>query len=123
MSEYLADLEEYDSSEAQIKNYERVRNLKKYDPNEFRNNFLELLCKDKNALQNIIDGAYFYINKHSIHKTCPSGDKQCDFCYSADTEFDAKYTLEQTIKKLWLKSYELTPLVDYDGASAEESNE
>lgn len=92
----MSDLED---SETAVQNYERVRNLKKYDPDALRNNFLEVLSNDKDALYAIVEAANFYTNLHSIHDGCPSGDHQCDYCYSGDTEFDAKEGLKDALKK------------------------
>lgn len=115
--------EDCDSSELLVKNYnERVKHIKKYNPEELRMNFLKVLLENNEALYSLVEAANFYANMHSIHDGCPSGDRQCDYCYSGDTEFDTKYGLQETLKKLWLDAYKMTPIEDSDSEDDSHSN-
>ena len=98
-----------------------MSNLKKYDPENFRKSFLEILSKNKKLLQSLVDVANFYANMHPIRDDCPSGNGLCDQCYSEDTECDTNAEMAETLKKIWLAAYNKTQLGS--DSEAEDENE
>jgi hypothetical protein len=99
----------------------RVRYLKRFDPLEFEDTFLEVLANNPDLLRDLITAAHFHANMHDIHDECPSGEQQCDNCYSGDTEADNNALAKNTLKQLWINTYDMTYVYsDGDDASEDE---
>jgi hypothetical protein len=98
--------------ENSAENYERVKKIKKYNKEEFKNNYMNALLNNPKELWTLIETSYFYANKHSIHDRCPSENHECEYCYSSDTEFDTKEFLKDALKKIWLLAYSNTTLLE-----------
>jgi hypothetical protein len=99
----------------------RVKYLKRFDPLEFEDTFLEVLANNPDLLRDLITAANFHANMHDIHDECPSGEQQCDNCYSGDTEAENNSNLKNALKQLWINTYDMTYVYsDGDDASEDE---
>lgn len=61
-------------------------------------NFLEVLTRHPDKLDDIVKAGRFYLKKHDIHAGCPHGEEGgCADCYSGDTECEQQSLLSTAL--------------------------
>lgn len=68
--------------------------------------FLEKLGDNDGLITQLIEFADFEANRHDIHDGCPYDDKECEDCYSWDTENDNENRRDKLLARIWKDAYE-----------------